>query len=149
MLMSVSELNGLGDLGKFSLKKTIKKLNPITVTKKAVALVTHPKALIAAVKANNPIVVAKASIALAKEYNPAAVAKNTIELGKAVAKQQLAVTKKTGGPARAYQADKAGASLPGGAEHPQGGGRCGRWLLHRRRGGRAFDEAVDGGPGKT
>jgi len=94
MLMSVSELNGLGDLGKFSLKKTIKKLNPITVTKKAVALVTHPKALIAAVKANNPIVVAKASIALAKEYNPAAVAKNTIELGKAVAKQQLAVTKK-------------------------------------------------------
>lgn len=93
MLMPVNAPRGLGDLGKFNLRKAIKKLNPVTVTRKAVQLSTHPRALVATLKANNPVVVAKASIALAKEYNPAAVAKNSIALGRAVAKQQVSISK--------------------------------------------------------
>ncbi len=45
MLMSTRELNGLGDLG-FNLRKTLKRLNPVNVTKESIRLATHPKELV-------------------------------------------------------------------------------------------------------
>ncbi len=55
MLMSVRELNGLGDLGRrFSLKKAVKRLNPVALAKKSIQLAKHPKEMIKVLKAYNP-----------------------------------------------------------------------------------------------
>src|SRR6266699_4373255 len=55
MLMSVRELNGLGDLGRrFSLKKAVKRLNPVALAKKSIQLAKHPKEMVKVLKAYNP-----------------------------------------------------------------------------------------------